>query len=204
VKYRVELSDAESAQEFQRVSKDLLVYDPDRGVNSWAGDSHPTMLVWAGRIFEFLKALEQITGFLPARRQSYDVGYRSGWDGAEIALAGSKALPPAEAKIQTLLSGSRILVGAGWGRCTIEYDSDTKSVVWEFSRGTAIGLAAEANGPREHSACPFISGFAAGWTNRSLDLDMEFMEVECVSRGHARCRFESTAFIRFSKIEPSR
>ena len=155
------------------------------------------MLVWAGRIFDFLRVLEGVVGFLPARRHSYEVGYRSGWDGAEVIAGDVRASDRGDGAVPLLLVGNRILVGAGWGQSAIEYDTDTRAVVWEFPRGTAIAQAAVADGTREHPACPFMAGFVAGWTNRSLGVEVEFQEVECVARGHTRCRFESREFIRF-------
>ncbi len=193
---KIALSEEESAAEFQRVSKDLLVHNAEQGVNYWAGSPYPTMLIWAGRIFEFLRVLEDVVGYLPARRHSYTVGYRSGWDGA--AVMEGLLDPASEDKgVQFLLSGAKILAGAGWGRCEIEYDDEAKSVRWVFPRGTAFGLAAKLDGTRENPACPFMAGFVAGWTNRSLGLEIEVREVECVGKGEARCAFESTEFIRF-------
>ena len=204
LKHRSTVTEAESREGFQQVSKDLLEHRADQGVNYWAGSPYPTILIWAGRIFEFLQALEKVTGFLPARRQSYEVGYRSGWDGAEVSSAQFAALPPAEAAIQLMLSGNRVLSGAGWGRAAIEYDPDAKSVVWEFHKGTAIGLAAKMQGMREQAACPFMAGFIAGWTDRALGLGREVIEVECVACGFPRCRFETREFLRVKELRPSK
>ncbi len=197
MKRRVALTDAESESEFQRVSKDLLEHQPGAGMNYWAGFRHPTMLVWAGRIFDFLRAAEQVMGFVVARRQSYLVGYRSGWDGAEVnsGLLGDVARAEREARL--LDAGIRILAGAGWGRCEVEFDDDAGVVRWTFPQGTAVGVAALADGARQDVACPFVAGYLAGWTNRALNLRTEFKEVECVARGQPRCVFESTEFLRF-------
>ena len=120
------------------------------------------MLLWAGRVYDFLRVLEEIVGFLPARRQSYVVGYRSGSDGAAVSRQFFQAASPGEARSRLFLEGSRILAGAGWGRCAIEYDDTETGVRWEFPEGTAIGLAAKLEGIRENPACPFIAGFVAG------------------------------------------
>ncbi len=202
MKHRSEMTEAEELAEVQRVSRDHLLYRPDLGVNMWRDVPHPTMLIWAGRVLDFLQVAEAVVGFLPARRQSYDVGYRSGWGGA-IAIAPQFAgQPPDEAATALVLAGNRILVGAGWGRATIEYDSEAKAVVWEFPTGTAIGQAAQLEGPREHIACPFIAGFIAGWTNKALGIEVEVREAECIGRGDPSCRFESTSFLRFREKRP--
>jgi len=197
VKHRSEMTEAEELAAVQRVSRDLLAYRPELGVNTWGGIPHPAMLIWAGRILDFLEVAESIVGFPPARRQSYDVGYRSGWEGAIANAAELAGLSADEAGVRLALFGNRILVGAGWGRCTIEYDSDAKSVVWEFPKGTALAQAARLEGTREHVACPFISGYIAGWTNRALGAEIEVREAACVARGDPACRFESTPFLRF-------
>lgn len=206
VRYRSEVSDEEAEREVQRVSRDLVAFRADLGVNHWGGYLHPTMLIWAGRVFDFLRALEDIVGFPPARRQSYTVGYRSGRDGAEANRAEFAALPPEEGRVKLLLAGNRILVGAGWGRCAIEYDSDAGTVMWDFPAGTAVAQAARLEGPREEVACPFLSGYIAGWTNVALGTEIEVQEVECVARDDPRCRFESRAFLKFGgrKGGPSR
>jgi len=82
--HRFALSDEESNAEFQHVSKDLLEHNAAQGVNYWAGSPFPTMLIWAGRVYDFLRVMEEIVGFYPAWRQSYLVGYRSGADGAAV------------------------------------------------------------------------------------------------------------------------
>lgn len=197
MKHRIALSDAECEAEFQRVSKDLLGHNPTQGVNYWAGSAQPTMLIWAGRVYDFLRVLEEVVGYLPARRYSYLVGHRSGWDGAEVNSQFYRDSSPEDARVALLLAGARIMAGAGWGRCEIEYDTDTKAVRWEFPAGTAVGLAARMDGTRKNPACPFMAGFVAGWTNRALGLQVEVLEAECVARGHPRCVFESTDFIRF-------
>lgn len=193
--HRFTLSDEESRAEFQLVSKDLLEHNAGQGVNYWAGSPYPTMLIWAGRVYDFLRVMEEIVGFYPARRQSYLVGYRSGSDGAAVSegivKGGKKA-----ARARLLSRGAAVLAGAGWGRSTIEYDDGNGKVHWEFSQGTAIGLAARQEGTRTKPACPFIAGFVAGWTNRALGTELEFDEVQCVSRGDDRCAFESVEFLR--------
>ena len=198
-KHRIETSPEESRKEFERVSKQLLEHNGDQGVNYWAGSPYPTMLLWAGRVYDFLRVLEEIVGFLPARRQSYVVGYRSGSDGAAVSRQFFQAASPGEAQSRLFFEGSRILAGAGWGRCAIEYDDTETGVRWEFPEGTAIGLAAKLEGIRENPACPFIAGFVAGWTNGALGTSLEFSEVECVAQGWPRCVFESVDFLRFKK-----
>jgi hypothetical protein len=122
------------------------------------------------------------------------VGYPSGWDGAGVSASFVNGVPASERPRRLLMDGSRTLAGAGWGRSSIEYDPDAKSVVWEFPNGTAIGLAAKLEGKRTNPACAFISGVVAGWTNRSLGIEAEFEEMECVARGDGRCRFTATEF----------
>lgn len=193
---RFTLSHEESQAEFQRVSKDLLEHDASQGVNYWAGSPYPTMLIWAGRVYDFLRVMEEIVGFYPARRQSYLVGYRSGADGAAV----NETLGPnggeRDARAQLLSRGAAVLAGAGWGRCSIDYDEDAKTVRWEFSEGTAIGLAARQEGVREKPACAFVAGFVAGWTNRALGTSLEVEEISCVGRGDPGCLFESVEFLR--------
>lgn len=194
MKQTFELSEKESDQEFKRVSKDLLEHNARQGVNYWAGSPYPTMLLWAGRVYDFLHVLEEIVGYPLARRHSYLVGHRSGRDGAEVSATLVTGVAASERPRRLLMDGSRTLAGAGWGRCSIEYDPDAKSVIWEFPNGTAIGLAAKLEGARTNPACAFISGFVAGWTNRSLGIETEFEETECVARGDGRCRFTATQF----------
>jgi len=194
--HRFTLSDEESRAEFQLVSKDLLEHNAAQGVNYWAGSPHPTMLIWAGRVYDFLRVMEEIVGFYPARRQSYLVGYRSGSDGATVSETIAKGRTKNAARARHLARGAAILAGAGWGRGTIEYDEGEKKVRWEFPHGTAIGLAARLEGVRTKPACPFIAGFVAGWTNRALGTELEFEETKCVARGDDRCLFESVEFLR--------
>ena len=193
----IELTEAESAREFERVSKELLAHNAAQGVNYWAGSPHPAILIGAGRIFDFLRVLEEVVGFLPARRHSYLVGYRSGRNGAEVSRQFFRELPREEVAPELLKAGSRTLAGAGWGRCLIEADLEQGGVRWVFPRGTAIGLAALRDGIRKDVACPYMAGVVAGWSNTSLGTNLEVQEVECVSRGEERCVFESTEFIRF-------
>ena len=197
--HRFTLSDEESRAEFQRVSKDLLEHNAAQSVNYWAGSPFPTMLIWAGRIYDFLRVMEEIVGFYPARRQSYLVGYRSGADGAAVNESLAKGKQQREAQVQLLSRGGAVLAGAGWGRATIEYDEAGKKVRWEFREGTAIGLAARLEGLRTKPACPFIAGVVAGWTNRALGTELEFEETNCVARGDDRCVFESLEFLRPKK-----
>lgn len=194
--HRFSLSDEESRAEFQVVSKNLLEHDAAQGVNYWAGSPYPTMLIWAGRVYDFLHVMEDIIGFYAARRQSYVVGYRSGLDGAAVTEALVKAPTKDAVRTQTLSRGTAILAGAGWGRGSIEYDETAKKVRWDFPRGTAIGLAARLEGTRTKPACPFIAGFVAGWTNRALGTELEFEETKCVAQGDEGCVFESLAFLR--------
>lgn len=194
MKHRFVVTEKESAASFQQVSKDLLTHNARQGVNYWAGSDYPTMLIWAGRIYDFLRVLEGVVGYYPARMQSYLVGYTSGWNGADVN-AGMLKDPSAD-KARLLSGGNGVLSGAGWGRCEIDYDDDTSGVRWEFPEGTAIGLAARQDGAREKPACPFVAGFVAGWTNRSLGTKIEFQETECIGKGDERCVFESIAFLR--------
>src|SRR5205823_2497540 len=69
-------------------------------------------------------------------------------------------------------------------------------IYWIFPEGTAIGLAARQEGRRDKPACPFVAGFVAGWTNRSLGMKIEFQESKCVSMGDPECIFESVEFLR--------
>ena len=194
--HRFTLTDEQSRAEFQQVSKDLLEHNATQGVNYWAGSPFPTMLLWAGRVFDFLRVMEDIVGFYPARRQSYLVGYRSGNDGAAVSESLVKSTADTAERARLLGRGNSILAGAGWGRCAIEYDEDAKKVRWEFPEGTAVGLAARLEGARGKPACPFMAGFVAGWTNRSLGTKLEFDETACVGRGDKHCVFESVEFMR--------
>ncbi len=196
MKHHFSLTEAQSQEQFQRTSKDLLQHDPARGINVWSGFDHPTMLVWAGRIFDFLRVQEEVSGFYPARRNSYLVGYKSGWDGAEVNSAFYQDAPAEEARLRLLEAGAGILAGAGWGRCTIDYDDEAGSVRWDFPTGTAVGLAAKLAGPRSRPACSFVAGYVAGWTNRTLGMEIEIEERECVASESSRCAFESVAFMR--------
>lgn len=195
MRHRFTLSAEESQAQFQIVSKDLLEHNAKQGVNYWAGSPYPTMLLWAGRVYDFLRVMEEIVGFYPAHRQSYLVGYRSGTDGAAVSESIGKKESKKAARTRVLSEGTSITAGAGWGRCTIEYDEDSGKVVWEFPAGTAIGLAACLEGARAKPACPFIAGFVAGWTNRALGVELEFDETKCVGRGDDCCLFESVAFL---------
>jgi len=199
MKHRFAMSDEESQAQFQLVSKDLLEHNVKQGVNYWAGSPYPTMLLWAGRVYDFLRVMEEIVGFYPAHRQSYLVGYRSGTDGAAVSESIETKGSKKAARTRLLASGTSITAGAGWGRCIIEYDEDSGKAVWEFPEGTAIGLAARLEGARTKPACPFIAGFVAGWTNRSLGVELEFEETKCVGRGDDRCFFESVAFLHAKK-----
>ena len=190
------MTNEESEDQFQRTSKDLLHHDPARGVNIWSGFEHPTMLLWAGRVFDFLRVQEEVSGYYPARRQSYLVGYKSGWDGAEVNAAFYREMPPAEARLRLLKAGIEILAGAGWGRCTIDYDDETGGVRWEFPTGTSVAIAAKLSGSRSRPACPFVAGYVAGWTNRTFGTEVEIEEKECFASGASSCRFESVAFLR--------
>ena len=196
MKHRFTVSEKESEVQFHRVSQDLLTHNPKQGVNYWGGAEYPTMLIWAGRIYDFLRVLEGIVGHYPARMQSYTVGYTSGWNGADVGARLLTDAPANDGKTQLLSSGSGILSGAGWGRCEIEYDDATGQVHWIFPEGTAIGLAARQEGRRDKPACPFVAGFVAGWTNRSLGTKIEFQESKCVSMGDPKCVFESVEFLR--------
>ncbi|TLZ84325.1 MAG: hypothetical protein E6K05_02435 [Methanobacteriota archaeon] len=196
MKHRFTVTEKDSEVQFRHVSQDLLTHNPRQGVNYWGGAEYPTMLIWAGRIYDFLRVLEGIVGYYPARMQSYQVGYTSGWNGAEVSAGFPNDAPVNDGKVRLLSLGNSILSGAGWGRCEIEYDDATGSVRWEFSEGTAIGLAARQEGRRDKPACPFVAGFVAGWTNRSLGTKSEFQETECVSKGDARCVFESADYLR--------
>ena len=186
----------ESESQFHLVSRDQLTHNAKQGVNYWGGSDYPTMLVWAGRIYDFLRVLEGIVGYYPARLQSYLVGYNSGRDGAEVSARLLKDVPANDGQVRLLSSGNGVLSGAGWGRSEIEYDDVTGFVQWRFPEGTAIGLAARLEGRREKPACPFVAGFVAGWTNRSLGIKMEFQETECVGKGDGRCVFESVEYLR--------
>ena len=196
MKHRFTVSEKDSEVQFHRVSQDLLTHNPKQGVNYWGGAEYPTMLIWAGRIYDFLRVLEGVVGHYPARMQSYLVGYTSGWNGAEVNARLLTDAPANDGKTRLLSSGSGILSGAGWGRCEIEYDDATGQVYWIFPEGTAIGLAARQEGRRDKPACPFVAGFVAGWTNRSLGMKIEFQESKCVSMGGPKCIFESVEFLR--------
>src|SRR3990172_7137677 len=197
-KQRFDLTEAESLQEFERLSKELLEHNAAQGMNYWAGSPSPAVLLWAGRIFDFLRVLEEVVGFLPARRHSYLVGYRSGRGGATLSRQFLQAVPEEEVAGQLLKMGGRVLAGAGWGRCAIELDSESSGVRWEFAQGTAIGLAARQGGGRGNGGCAYVAGIVAGWSNVALGTNLEVREVECVARGEDRCVFESTDYIRFS------
>ena len=186
----------ESESQFHLVSRDQLTHNAEQGVNYWGGSEYPTMLIWAGRIYDFLRVLEGIVGYYPARLQSYLVGYNSGWDGAEVNARLLKDVLANDGQVRLLSSGNGVLSGAGWGRSEIEYDDVTGFVQWRFPEGTAIGLAARLEGRREKPACPFVAGFVAGWTNRSLGIKMEFQEMECVGKGDGRCVFDSVEYLR--------
>jgi hypothetical protein len=196
MKHRFTVTPKESESAFHRISQEQLTHNANQGVNYWGGSDYPTMLVWAGRIYEFLRVLEGIVGYYPARLQSYLVGYNSGRDGADVSARFLADVPANDGKVRLLSSGNGTLSGAGWGRSEIEYDDATGSVQWRFPEGTAIGLAARQQGPRATPACPFIAGFVAGWTNRSLGTTIEFQETECVGKGDRRCVFESVEYLR--------
>jgi len=198
---RASLTNEESQKAFQRISKDLLAHDPERGTNHWGGAAVPAMLLGADRIVDFLRVLESITGFLPARRQSYLVGYKSGKRGAELVAGLDSGKLPEQGPWLRLAAAAPTLSGAGWGRCSIEYDEVSRAVRWEFAQGTALAIGALLEGVRKDPSCPFVAGFAAGWTNQVLESEFEFKEVECVGSGGSRCVFESGEFIRFRRAE---
>jgi len=198
---RVSVTNEESQRAFQRMTRDLLVHNPEEGTNHWGGASVPGMLLGADRVVEFLRVLEDVMGFLPARRQSYLVGYKSGRRGAELLAQFFHDTPPEQLPWRVLSAAPATLAGIGWGRCAIEYDEKSREVRWEFPRGTALALGSRLEGVRKDPSCAFIAGFAAGCTNHVLHTELEFEEVECVGRGEARCLFESGEFLRFRKGE---
>ncbi|HKZ49279.1 MAG TPA: hypothetical protein VJ397_10905 [Thermoplasmata archaeon] len=199
-KHRLTISEEESRRQFERHSKELLEHNAGQGVNYWAGSPYPTMLLWAGRIYDFLHVLEEVMGWPAARRYSYVVGYKSGWDGAGVKLPDAGDLPAEESKLRLLHLGCEILAGVGWGRSSVEYDPEGGTITWEFPQGTAVGLAAKMAGPRQNPACAFMSGFVGGWTNRALGSQAEYLERDCVAKGDARCLIVSTDFIRFKDL----
>src|SRR2546426_8732324 len=191
MKHRFTVTEKESEAQFRRVSQDLLTHNPRQGVNYWGAAEYPTMLIWAGRIYDFLRVIEGIVGYHPARMQSYLVGYTSGWNGADVSARFATDALANDGKARLLSSGSGILSGAGWGRCEIEYDDVTGAVHWAFPEGTAIGLAARQEGRRDKPACPFVAGFVAGWTKRPPGTKNEVQGTQCPSKGGSRCVFES-------------
>src|SRR2546422_6792852 len=146
------------------------------------------MLIWAGRIYAFLRVLEGIVGYHPARMQSYLVGYTSGWNGADVSARLATDALANDGKARLLSSGSGILSGAGWGRCEIEYDDVTGAVHWAFPEGTAIGLAARQEGRRDKPACPFGAGFVAGWDHPPPGPKKQVQEKQRGSQRDARDR----------------
>src|SRR5438309_147974 len=104
MKHRFTVTEKESEVQFRHVSQDLLTHNPRQGVNYWGGAGYPTMLVWAGRIYDFLGVLEGIVGYHPARMQRYQVGYTSGWNGAEVSAGFPD--PPGPNPISRTLRGN--------------------------------------------------------------------------------------------------
>src|SRR5438552_17437998 len=168
MKHRFTVTEKESEVQFRHVSQDLLTHNPRQGVNYWGGAEYPTMLVWAGRIYDFLRVLEGIVGYYPARMQSYQVGYTSGWNGAEVSAGFPNDAPVHDGKVRLLSLGNSILSGAGWGRCEIEYDAETGSGCWVFSVGTGVGLCARGWRSRDRAAAPVVAGPGRARANGSL------------------------------------
>src|SRR5947199_9614312 len=94
MKHRFTVSEKDSEVQFHRVSQDLLTHNPKQGVNYWGGGEYPTMLIWAGRIYDFLRVLEGVVGHYAARMRSCRAGYTSGWNGGEV---NARPLPHAPA-----------------------------------------------------------------------------------------------------------
>src|SRR6059058_1103158 len=105
MKHRFTVTEKESEVQFRHVSQDLLTHNPRQGVNYWGGAEYPTMLIWAGRIYDFLRILEGIVGYHPARMQSYQVGYTSGWNGAEVSAGFPHDAPVNDGKVRLLSLG---------------------------------------------------------------------------------------------------
>src|SRR2546430_16815064 len=105
MKHRFTVTEKDSEVQFRHVSQDLLTHNPRQGVNYWGGADYPTMLVWAGRIYDFLRVLEGIVGYYPARMQSYQVGYTSGWNGAEVSARFPNDAPVNDGKVRLLSLG---------------------------------------------------------------------------------------------------
>src|SRR5438093_12008715 len=185
MKHRFTVSEKESEVQFHRVSQDLLTHNPKQGVKYWGGAEYHTMLIWAGRIYDFVRVLESIVGHYPARMQSYTVGYTSGWNGADVGARLLTDAPANDGKTQLLSSGSGILSGAGWGRCEIEYDDATGQGDWIFPEGNGIGHAAREGRRPDKPACPLRAGSGAGGRARSLATKIERLQAKLASRGDA-------------------
>src|SRR5207249_10112331 len=125
MKHRFTVSEKDSEVQFHRVSQDLLTHNPKQGVNYWGGAEYPTMLIWAGRIYDFLRVLEGVVGHYPARMQSYLVGYTSGWNGADANARPLTDAPANDGKTPPLSPGSGIFSGAGWRRRELHYPDPT-------------------------------------------------------------------------------
>jgi len=175
------------AEDFRRVFGEWMRHDPVSGFNVWGTSTDPVMLVWSPRILEFLVVLESRMSYFPARGIVREVGYRSGFDGAQTWTA----MSPKEGPVPVLLAMGRILSWAGWGMCDISFDDATKDVVVTFPKGTAVGVAAQRAGGRTRPACAFYEGFAAGWVKGSVDLDVEFDESTCRGVSGGECRLAS-------------
>jgi hypothetical protein len=187
--HRASSTVGEAERDFQRIVGDLLHPDGERGFNLWADAPHPVMLIWSPRIYEFLRVLENVMSYPPARGLCREVGYRSGLDGA---VASRKALAIGEdGRVELLLAMPRVLAGAGWGVSELVYDDEGGEIAWTFPKGTAVGVAAQGQDARTDPACAFFEGFGAGWVKGSVGLDVEFFESACLGLGNDACRFES-------------
>src|SRR5438046_9161426 len=120
MKHRFTVSEKDSEVQFHRVSQDLLTHNPKQGVNYWGGAEYPTMLIWAGRIYDFLRVLEGVVGHYPARMRCYLVGYTSRWNGAEANAPLLTEAPPEHGETPRRCSANRIWSGAGSGRCEVQ------------------------------------------------------------------------------------
>jgi predicted hydrocarbon binding protein len=186
--HRISVTPEQAERDFVTVVREQLRHDRAAGFNTWGTSDTPVMLVWSPRIFEFLEVLESVVSYQPARGICREVGYRSGFEGAEVT---AKLLGAPSGRVDVLFGMVGVLSGAGWGVSELAYDDESKAIRWRFPRGTAVGEAARRKGRRANPACAFFEGFGGGWVQGSLGLKVEFLEAECLAIGGSACTFES-------------
>lgn len=128
--------------------------------------------------------LEKEAGALPAIHALHAAGYASGQAAAESFAEGLEggvsSLPQEAFWIRLRLFFAR----RGWG--TLEAERPTSGVGFLSSVDWA---EAESTGTDSDGSCSFTTGFLAGLLSELAGAPVAVLEVQCRTRGDARCRF---------------